>query len=90
MIEVRKEQLSIRTTKHFWLLLVWCHMHRSSQKCLEVLLISTSVMYRNSVCPLYKVTCVFVFPLIWLKVNLPCVTTNTQKTKTNICFPVTH
>ena len=34
--------------------------------------------------------CVSVFPLIYLLVNLPCVTSNTWNVKTNIPFYVTH
>ena len=39
---------------HGYVTLVWCHMHWSSQKCLELMIISTNVMYKSSLRPLYK------------------------------------
>ena len=38
---------------HRYVTLVWCHMDWSSQKCLEVMIISTNVMHNFSVRPLY-------------------------------------
>ena len=42
---------------HGYVTLVWSHMHMhwSSQKCLEVLIIGTNVMHNVSVHPLYHI-----------------------------------
>ena len=34
--------------------LVWCHMHWSSQKCIEVMIIITNVMHKSSMRSLYE------------------------------------
>ena len=38
---------------HRYVTLIRCHMHWCSQKCLEVMIISTNVVHRNSMRPLY-------------------------------------
>ena len=43
-----------RVIHHRYVTLVWCHMHWSSQKCLEVLIISTNVLHTLSVRTLYS------------------------------------
>ena len=45
---------------HGYITIVWCHMHWSSHKCLEVLIIGTNVMYNFSVRPLYNI---YYFPV---------------------------
>ena len=46
---------------HGYVTLVWSHMHWSSQKCLEVLVIGTNVMHNFSVRPLYNKTYIWLF-----------------------------
>ena len=40
---------------HRYVILIWCHVLWSSQKCLEVMIISPNVMHKSSVRPLYNI-----------------------------------